>query len=171
MSPASHTSIGSSNSNVTYWSDLSDPSDSSGDDPWEGDEFALQHGRAVLIIRACRAYLRYSPYEEEGNYAELPSEAFSHTCCDEKTQRGYVCLGGATGRLLAVFRIDSREKLKRLRRYPAFVIKLFGKEQSSLRLPAVKHKKSVEGGIKLKLDPALMASYRKAMRQYKIGIA
>jgi hypothetical protein len=59
MSPTSRTSIGSSNSIVTYLSDLSDPSV----DPWEGDEFALQHGRAGLIIRACRAYLRYSPYE------------------------------------------------------------------------------------------------------------
>jgi hypothetical protein len=166
MSPVSHTSIGSSNSHVTYWSDLSDPSD---DDPWEGDEFALQHGRADLIIRACRAYLRYSPYEDEGNYAELPSEGFSHTCCDEKTLRGYVCLGGATGRLLAVFRIDSREKLKRLRRYPAFVIKLFGKEQSSLRLPTVKHKKLAVGGSKL--DPDLLALVRESMRQYRIGIA
>jgi hypothetical protein len=152
-------------------SDLSDLSESSVYDPWEGDEFALQHGRAGLIIRACRAYLRYSPYYEEGNFAELPSEVFSHTCCDEKTQRGYVCLGGATGRLLAVFRIDSRGKLKRLQRYPSFVIELFGKEQSSLRLPLVKHKKMVEGGIKLKLDPALMASYREAMRQYEIGTA
>jgi hypothetical protein len=165
MSPVSHTSIGSSNSNVTYLSDSYD------DDLLDGDEFAFQHGRAGLIIRACRAYLRYSPYEEEGNYAELPSENFSHTCCDERTQRGYVCLGGATGRLLAVFRIDSREKLKRLRRYPAFVIKLFGKEQSSLRLPAVKHKKMVEGGTKLKLDAAEMASFHEAMRPYEIGIA
>jgi hypothetical protein len=62
MSPTSRTSIGSSNSIVTYLSDLSDLSDPSVD-PWEGDEFALQHGRAGLIIRACRAYLRYSPYE------------------------------------------------------------------------------------------------------------
>jgi hypothetical protein len=70
-----------------------------------------------------------------------------------------------------VFRIDSRQKLKRLRRYPAFVIELFGKEQSSLRLTTVKHKKLAEGGIKLKLDPALMASLRESVRQYKIGIA
>jgi hypothetical protein len=54
-----------------------------------------------------------------------------------------------------------------LRRYPAFVIELFGKEQ--LRLPRVKHKHSFGGPIKLKFDPALMASYREATRQYKTG--
>jgi hypothetical protein len=116
MPPLSHTSLGSSNSSVTYLSD---------DDPWADDELAVQHGRAHFIIRACLAYLRHSPYDEDDNFAELPSENFSHTWHDRKTGRFYVCLGCPTGRLLAVFRIDSREKLKRLRRYPVFITEMF----------------------------------------------
>lgn len=159
-----YTSIGSSNNNVVYLSD---------NDFWVDDHLAIQHSRACLIVRAYLAYLRHSPFDpdDDSRFSELPSESFSHTCCDEKTNRGYVCLGGATGRLLAVFRIDSRQKLKRLRRYPAFVTALFGKEQRLLRPPAVKHKKLAEGGIKLQIDPAVMAWYREATRPYRIGIA
>jgi hypothetical protein len=118
MPSLSHTSIGSSNHNVTYLSD---------DDPWVDDYLAIQHSRARFIVRAYLAYLRYSPFDpdDDSRFSELPSETFSNLGFDEETERNYVCLGGPTGKLLAVYRIDSRKKLKRLRRYPVFILEMF----------------------------------------------
>jgi hypothetical protein len=114
LSSLHRTSIGSSNSNVAYLWD---------DDLWVDDPLLYQHYRAQLIIRACRAYLRQSPFDcdDDTKFAELPSEHFSHIWQDPTTKRSYVYLGGPTGKLLAVFRVDNRQKLKRLRRYPASV--------------------------------------------------
>lgn len=102
------TSLGSSNAIVTYHSD---------------DECHVainaQEDRAEIICRAMLAFL--SNKNDRFNNWGVPSEVYSCTWTDETTGFVYVCLGTEWGRLLAVYRLDSRKKLKRLRRYPAAI--------------------------------------------------
>src|SRR6266446_8190470 len=102
----SPTSLGSSNSIVKYVHPILD------------DELAAigQHWRATLIVRACGAYLRSRAWLVDRGLT--PSERYSCICGDDQTRRTYVCLGDEVGRLLAVYRVDRRWKLKRLRRFP-----------------------------------------------------
>ena len=111
-------SLGSSNRVVTYLSDL--------DANWDRqDRLETQHYRAKLIARACIAYLYNSNFGDTLDFPEVPSEECSFICTDESTERRYVVLGGAAGELLAVYRLDSRWKLKRLRRYPITISEMF----------------------------------------------
>jgi hypothetical protein len=110
-------SLGSSNRIVTYFSDSADRDDQ--------DRLAARHARAKLIARACISYLNNRDFGDALEFPEVPSENCSFICNDESTERKYVILGSSAGELLAVYRLDSRWKLKRLSRYPEAVLDMF----------------------------------------------
>jgi hypothetical protein len=115
----SPTSLGSSKSVVTY----------AGYPTIDDDLAAMAHrDRAMLIVRACRAYLRLQDPLVPG---PAPSERYSFTWYDNRTHRPYVSLGDAAGRLIAVYRVDRRWKLTRLRRFPAAITEMFDHQAGS----------------------------------------
>ncbi len=57
-------------------------------------------------------------FDSEG-YRSIPSEPFTYVWHDLATGFDYVVLGAAKGELLAIYRVDSRQKLKRLVRAPS----------------------------------------------------
>ncbi len=92
-----------------------------------------------MIVRACRAYLNSEALLDCPG--PTPSERYSCTCYDKQTGRPYVCLGDSTGRLLAVFRIDRRWKLRRLRRLPRDITQIFDDSaESEVNEPALPQK-------------------------------
>jgi len=109
------TSIGSSNAIITYKTEWHDAINHA------NEEFPeYQTVRATMICRATLAYFDNAT----GNDFGIPTERYSYTWRDPKTGFSYVVLGApdeghfAGGEILAVYRIDTRAKLKRLRRVP-----------------------------------------------------
>lgn len=94
------TSLGSSNDVGTY--------DQLHSQHGRASYIASQHGRATYVARAYRAYLG-------SNFCPTPSERYSGTFNDYTTGRNYIYLGDCEGVLLAIYRVDSRGKLRRLK--------------------------------------------------------
>lgn len=118
LSQTFNTSLGSSNGIIYYYSKYNPMID-------RDSALEIQHERADFIVRACLAFLRSQRDHSPDDLSEVPSERYSHTWRDGENDRIYVCLGDETGNLLAVYRLDTREKLKRLRRYPKLITDLF----------------------------------------------
>jgi hypothetical protein len=76
----------------------------------------------MVICRATLAYLK----NRKGKDFCIPTERHSYACYDEETDFKYVVLGAPreghhSGDILAVYRVDTRGKLKRLSRYPSWL--------------------------------------------------
>lgn len=117
------TSLGSSNELVIYGTDQQDAVDYANEKLPEH-----QSVRAIVICRAILAYLK----NRKGRDFCIPTERNSYACCDENTDYQYVVLGSPregyhAGDILAVYRVDTRGKLKRLSRIPS-MIKRFHRE-------------------------------------------
>ena len=102
--------VGASNAVVAYESDAAfqDDEDLLKDSVWD---------RAGLIMRAFKAYKRSIDafsYEDAG-FDQWPSPTHSHT--DWMGGVTYILLNYPDG-IVAVYRLDSRRKLKRMKRWP-----------------------------------------------------
>jgi len=109
------TGVGCSNAVITYFSDIE----------WPGDEYRDDREsnvwcRAELILRAFNAFTRSDKRHsyEDALDGLWPSPDWSFTCTEADFT--YVVLGSKLG-AVAVYRLDSRHKLKRLKRWPATV--------------------------------------------------
>jgi hypothetical protein len=77
--------------------------------------------RADLIMRAFTAYSRQTrwTYEREAPKGEWPTPDGSFVYVDISKEQPYVVLGAEHCRPIAVYRVDRRGKLVRLKRFPA----------------------------------------------------